>query len=358
MRRRVGGCVWYLALWAAAAGAQVEEGRDYVVVLPTETWRAPQWPMVLLTLPPGANLAEAARTYGPQAAVRGALLAALEGGDLARVNAVIDRLRASYPVRPDSVLLIGQGEMAAWARQQVLAEPRLFSGLVAIDDPGPDPSLLGAIGRAVSKIRQAACVIVSDAARLAGGKHVHDLLIGHGLAVALRHIEPGQLVEQVGRALTALLPSTPPRTELVDEVTQARLTALPGWQFVRDDLFLAVALPPPGAPTLRVEIAAGSLGQRSFDDYVAATQQALAVDGIEVLGQDDLPSPAPHVRIHAFRFDDHRTDPPHSVYWVQLGYGKSLLSFRAVGDPGQLDSLVDAVRQLALNVVFPTPPAP
>ena len=333
----------------------LQEGRDYVVVVPAERWRAPQWPVVTLVIEPGGDLAGASRSYAGLTSGRGALLLAIEGGDVDRVLTALDRVRESYSVRTDVNVLVGRDAMAAWAREQVLRLPDVFSGLVTIDDPGRRLEIEDQVRRTMERVRQAACLLVVDAAKAIENRAAQGQLLEHGLAAALREVRPEQLFGYLGGAFDALLPSAPPRFELFDEVTNATLKAPPGWQFLRHDRFFAIARPIGEAGGPRVEVATGGLGHRSFDGYVEATLKALSAADIELVESLRLTPADTPVAAQSYRFVDRRGGPGRTVYWIQVGRDRDLVSFRAVGPPGSLDDRIEPIREMALSVRFPEP---
>ncbi|MBI2298598.1 MAG: hypothetical protein HYU66_06540 [Armatimonadetes bacterium] len=346
-------CLWG---WPAFARPDVEEGRDYVLAPPDPAWSEPDFPLVVVIAEPGRPLDAVMRTYRLLTAPRGALLLVMQGGDAAKLAEALLAVRKQFSVRPNATILIGRDKMAAWARELVLQQRDVFAGLIAIDDPGIPADLPEGADGLSSRLRQAACLLVSDAKRLVGNQEVYKKLLAKGFSAALTAVPPEQLLGQLGAALNTLLPVPAARTELFDPVTKVLLRAIPGWEFVRSDQGLAVAQRQDNPQAFKVEIAAGTLGKRSFEDYVGATRGTLQGDGIELLEDQRVTRPEAPVLMHSFRFTDRRDGPERAVYWLQLGVGNQLISFRGVADPMQFAALQQAVNMLANAMSFNAPP--
>jgi pimeloyl-ACP methyl ester carboxylesterase len=346
-----------LLLAAATAWcAELKEGQDYSVVEPDETWRGPQWPVVTVLVEPGRDLTAYANDQARFTASRGALLAVLPQGLTSRLEGLLAALQRDYPVRRDYTVLVGRDALAPVVRALALRLPDLVSGFVLIDDPAvglevpmPAPALPPGQG-------QRACLLVVNAAHYGDNRRLQEVLRSHGISCALQQTEAARLPQYLGLALTALLPPTPARHDLTDPATRAKLVAAQGWEFVRHEHWLAQARPERGRGP-QVVIATGALGERTFEDYVTLTGQALHTDGIELLASDHLADTTPPVVGHAFRFVDRRQGREMGVYWILVSSAGDVVSFRAQGRPDELAPYLDTIRGMALAVRFPDPQA-
>jgi len=113
-----------------------------------------------------------------------------------------------------------------------------------------------------------------------------------------------------------------------------------------------VARPDDLRDTLVVEIAAGKLGKRSFEDYVNGARRELTRRWIQVLDSSRVSPPEAAVLVHCFDAVDRRGNEDRAVCWLFVCSADRLISFRAVGPGEQLGPRADEIRKLALAVTF------
>ncbi len=346
-RRLVVGWLGLLCCAAALYGAAPTppEQTPWLVAEPSGPWAGDRWTLVVALGGQDDDTTQVFERFRRLTADRGALLAV----PLTRTEEAIDALlrgcQARYQLVPRA-LLAARGDLVDLALGLLVKGPDRFLGLLAIDG-APPAEVEPAAGPPLKVV-----LLVTDPVRAEANGNLAGSLRRAGAACAVETVAPDELPKFLAAAMTQLLPPPPSRRELRDPVTSVHLVAPPGWEFVRHDYFFAVAQPAGGQPELRVEIATGMLGKRSFEDYVAETGRTLKVDGIEVLENARLtPEDAPSL-VHAFRFVDRRGAAPLAVYWVQVGHGPVLVSFRCAAAEDQLTAHLGELRQLALSVTF------
>jgi hypothetical protein len=335
---------------APAAGPR--EGHDYLVDPPDPLWRAARWPVVAALVAGNDEMAPTRDFMRKLTRQRGALLVTLAGGDESRLATVLHQVAQTWPTVPEQTLLLGRDAMGQWAWRQVLRHGGLYAGVIAIDSPVPD-ALDPLPGQATVTLGKA-CLLVTADERLDPNHRLEQALQRWGLSAAVVRVSrPQDLNLQLGAALTAELPPTPTRTEVVDPLTQAHLTAPPGWHFERRDGFLAVARPDDDASALAVEIHSGKLGRRSFDDYVDITRHALSGKWMQLLSSERLSAPDAPVLMHVFCAIDRRGDnDDRAVRWILVGNFDRLVSLRVAGPAEQLDAHAEDLRKLAAAITF------
>lgn len=322
---------------------------DYRVTEPQGPWRADHWPVVVVLTPPATDPAPVAQAYARLTRSRGALLLVCPGGDLPTLRRILERVALDYPTRP-GLLLAARDQLADWARDLALAMPEQVTGLISINAP------VETLPRApAGRVAFRAVLLVLNPDLYDANDRLLQKLLAVGVPSALRQIQVVEVNRYVNAALDHLLPPPPSQTTLYDPVTKARLDGVPGWEFIRDDFLFAIARPTDHPAGPRIEVATGLLGERSFEGYVAATSEALQVDGIELLESGRITPPDAPFMAQAFYFIDRREGERQAVYWVQVGAGSRIVSFRSVGTPEELTARLDQIRQLALAVQFDAP---
>lgn len=350
------------AAQAAATQAGATELPMHLVVVPDETWRAARWPLVV-ALPDSADLEPLYQQLAALTANRGALLVVVRGGDVPQLEAILAAMARQHPVQPGATLLITEGALVPWAVAQARAHTDQVAGVIALN-PAPPPADLAqqVPDKPDQAPTQSVIVLITQPGSEVAGRRLIELLRGPLEFEAAAATVPDQRLPRVlGAALSALLPATPARSELFDAVTGVRVRAPRGWLFERHDRLWAVARPvdagDDGLPVL--ELANGALGDRDFAAYVAATRQALQVDGIELLQDEAMPVGQSTWQAHVYRFTDHRGDREQQVLWVQVGTADGLISLRYVAPPGPDAPTLDLAARLlqAIDRPQPLPPA-
>lgn len=319
---------------------------NYRVSEPKGPWQDESWPLLLVLTLPTSDLMQVEQAYSRIAGKRGALLLVTPGGDADALRRLLDLICLDYPVRPGMVVA-ARDQMADWARDQALAWHEQVSGLLSINAPVeelPKPP--------AGRVDLRAVLLVLDAERYEANERLMQKLLAVGVPCALRQIQMVEINRYVTAALDHLLPKPSPKSELYDPVTRTHLTCVPGWEFVRDDFLFAVARPIGETDGPRIEVATGLLGKRSFEGYVAATYEALQGDGLDLIESVRVTPPDSPMLAHAFYFIDRRGGEEQAVYWVQVGTGARIVSFRSVGPQDELAERFDQIRQLALSVKF------
>jgi len=339
---------WFAVALLPLVGVSADEAPlpTYRVSEPKGPWQDESWPLVLVLTLPTADLQQVEQAYARITNARGALLLVTPGGDSDGLRRVLDLVCLDYPVRPGMVVA-ARDDMADWARDQALAWHEQVAGFLSINAPVvelPKPPS--------GKVDLRAVLLVLDASLYEANERLMQKLLAFGVPCALRQIQVVEINRYVAASMDHLLPPPSPKLELYDPVTRAHLTCLPGWEFVRDDFLFAVARPVGEPDGPRIEVATGLLGKRSFEGYVAATNEALQIDGIELVESVRVTPPDSPMLAHAFYFIDRRGDEEQAVYWVQVGAGARIVSFRSVGPADELLARLDQIRQLALSVKF------
>ncbi|MCC7494393.1 MAG: hypothetical protein IT204_18695 [Fimbriimonadaceae bacterium] len=335
-----------------AVGAQVVE--------PTEPWRTEPWPVVVALVDPGSSLDPAVSFFSRFTRPRGALLLVLPGGDEEALDAALRQVVHDYPVTAHNVVLLARADLAEWARAETLRRYQQVAGLLSIDAPALTLPA-GLPGRADLKV----ALLVTDPRLLEANRQLAEDLRRKAVPCALQLLNATELPTWLTAALAEVLPPAAPRGELRDPVTAARLVAPPGWEFVRRDGLLAEARPVGTRDGLRVEIASGLLGRRSFESYVESTSNALHDDAIELIESTRLTPPDSPTTAHGFYFLDRRGAAEVAAWWALVGRDNRIVSLRCTAPRGELAPRYDQVRQLALGISFedspspqPTPPQP
>ncbi len=316
------------------------------VTEPRGPWQDETWPLVVVLTASAADLAQVEQAYGRLTTARGALLLVATGGDTDGLQRLLELVRLDYPVQPGMVIA-ARDQMADWARDQALAWHEQVSGLLSINAPVAELPK-----SPPGRVDLRAVLLVLDPALYEANERLMQKLLALAVPCALRQIQVVDINRYVAAALDHLLPTPSPKTELYDPVTRTHLSCVPGWEFVRDDFLFAVARPigDPAGP--RIEVATGLLGKRSFEGYVAATHDALQADGIDLVESVRVTPPDSPTLAHAFYFIDRRGTTEQAVYWVQVGAGARIVSFRTVGPQDELAERFDQIRHLALSVRF------
>ena len=322
----------------------------YRVSEPNGPWQDETWPLVLVLTLPTADLGQVEQAYHRMTGERGALLLVTPGGDLDGLERLLQVMRLDYPLKPQMVIA-ARDKMADWARDRALAWQDQVGGLLSIDAPVTELPKAPA-----GRVDFRAVLVVIDPARYEANERLMQKLLGIGVPCAFRQIQLFEVNRYVAAALDHLLPPPTPKTELYDPVTRSHLTCAPGWEFVRDDFLFAVARPAGDPDGPRIEVATGLLGKRSFEGYVAATYEALQADGIDLVESVRVTPPDSPSLAHAFYFIDHRGPTEQAVYWLQVGYGPRIVSFRSVGPREEVAERFDQIRQMALSVRFDDEP--
>ncbi len=352
MRRSLAGMLALLAMSAAPAAAQLVEGRDFLMVPPADTWAAERWPVVVALAGPEHELQAVADQFKPLTVMRGALLVVLSmtDNDTARLQQVVNHAFRTHPAQPNSTVLVGEGPMALFCRDETLRRREDVAGFIGINTP------MAMTPVAAPGPPQKAVLLVSDATYRDTGIRLRDELRRQGLQAATREVPAAELMYHVSTALTQILPPTPPRFRLHDVLTDSYLTALPGWQFDRADGMLAIARPVNATTGPVVQIFSGTLGEQTFEGYMQEARQFLAQDEIEILNEETLNEAQDGTTALAFHFVDRRAEIEYAVYWIQVGHDRRLVSFRSMAKQGELEPYLPLVRQLALATTFDKPP--
>lgn len=339
-------CLTILWLLASLTAATAEE--TVLVSPPDGPWQAETWPLVIALGEDAEAVARLQRVFAPTVGHHGALLAALVPEDREQIIAAMREIAEHDPIRADQVIVIAERGKADWALAEMLANPTGVDGLILIDPAAAQsPAEVAALPPVV--------LLITDDERMEPNQLLAARLRQAGLSCALEPITVDELTTFVGAALTELLPDTPPCVTLHDPVTGADLKAVPGWEFVRDDFFFAIARPADVADGPRIEVATGLLGDRSFEGYVEQTQEALRAKDIELKESTRVTPPDAPSLAHAFYFIDRREKEAKQVYWVLVGHGNRMVSFRSVAPHGELTDYYDQIRNLALSVTFAEP---
>lgn len=349
LRWRVELAVLACALVHAPAAVALEQGRDFFYAAPSDTWAGERWPVVVAVASPGDDLRQVHESIAALVAERGAFLVTLVGGESGRLQALVDRAFEQNPLIPGSTILVGQGGMALWCRDEMLRLQRDVAGMLAINPT------IGLPTRVAIGPPQSAIILYSDERRKNPSLTMAQELKLQGLRCAAEQVKPEEMLFAIGEALTALLPPTTPRQQLHDPRTDAWFNAIPGYQFVRRDGLFALAEPTNNGVGPRIQIATGGLRGQTFDDYLAQTEKSLRVDGIRIVKQESLSAEGAPIRARAFYFVDQRTRQAFAVYWIQLGRDGQVVSLRSVAPEGQLEPYLHLIRELAMSVTFGTP---
>ncbi len=367
------GLVIGLALLAASAACAVapptpglpKEGVDYLVDQPDALWRADRWPVVVSLVPrPELMSAQSARLRS-LTSPRGALLLTVPSGDEQRFATIVHQALENHTTLHSDVILAsvpdaadakqpGSGWDAAssWAWQMLLRQPTLYGGCLLVDAAVPE--LLEPVPGQAANTPGKAVLLVSSSDRLEGNNRLQQTLERWGLTSVVRQARPDDLSGLLGASLTALLPATPPRTQLRDPATGALITAPPGWHFERRDGFFAVARPDKAGDPLVVEVVTGSLGRRSFETYVSDVRKyALTDKWIEIVTSRRQPVADDAFLLHDYQVIDRRGNAERGIAWYLVGFGDKMLSFRAVGPVDLLTERAGEIRSLAQGVVVP-----
>ncbi|NUQ01811.1 MAG: hypothetical protein HUU35_18350, partial [Armatimonadetes bacterium] len=294
---------------------------------------------------PGAE--EVALSYlAPLTRDRGALLAITPAGDERRLLDCAQTLAAEQPLDPRATVVVAVGDLGDWAADVVLRQATGFSGLVLLDAP------LNVPPRGNGRPGLQTCLLVAEQGRAAAAERLAERLRLQDMPAAVQRLGKAEVASYLGASLTHLLPPPPPRLTLRDPTTGASLSAPEGWEFVRDDFFLALARPRGGQGPTRIEIASGRLGERSYQDYFQATLKSLRIDGITLHESAELGVTGAAAR--TYHFTDRRAGRTRSVYWVQVATEDRLVSLRGVLPEADRE-LLAAVRALAASIRFESP---
>ncbi|MBI5835123.1 MAG: hypothetical protein HZB16_22690 [Armatimonadetes bacterium] len=354
------------ALWAVAPATPglPKEGTDYLVDQPDALWRGDKWPVVVSLVPRAELMTAQSNRLRALTSPRGALLITVPSGDEQRFATIVHQALESHTTIHSDIILAsvpntadakqpgsGWDVAGAWAWQMLLRQPTLFGGCLLVDAAVPE--VLEPVPGQAANTPGKAVLLVGQADRLDGNTRLQQTLERWGLTSVVRAAKPEELPAYLGASLTALLPATPPRTQLRDPATGALLKAPPGWHFERRDGFFAVARPDKADDPLVVEVVTGSLGRRSFETYVADVRKyALTDKWIEIVASRRLPVPDDAFLLHDYEVIDRRGNTERTISWYLLGFADKMVSFRAVGPVDLLTARAAEIQALAQGVVF------
>lgn len=365
-------CLVGLALLASSALLAVapatpglpKEGVDYLVDQPDSLWRGDRWPVVVALVPRPELMATQSARLRHLTSPRGALLLTLPGGDEQRFPVMLHQALENHPTVRGGVILAsvpdaagarqpgsGWDAVGSWAWRMLLRQPTLYGGCLLVDAAVPE--LLEPVPGQAADTPGRAVLLVSRPDLLDGNHRLQQTLERWGLTSVVRSTKAEDLSAHLGASLTALLPATPPRTQLRDPATGALLKAPAGWHFERRDGFFAVARPDKADDPLVVEVVTGILGRRSFESYVADVRKyALTDKWIEIVSSRRLPVPDDAFLLHDYEVIDRRGNAERAISWYLLGFGDRMVSFRAVGPVDLLTARAAEIGALAQGVVF------